>query len=86
MDLLTLDEKTQKTVVLTKCGMLSVLHSFFDPLGFTVPFLLHAKLIYQQCLATFINLGWDAQLPSGIVGRWIYFLQRLKNLCKLVLT
>ena len=37
---LTLDEKAEKTVILMRRGMLSVLHSFFDPLGFTVPFLL----------------------------------------------
>ena len=69
-----------------KRGILSALHSFFDPHGFTTPFLLRGKLVNQQCLAASSDLGWDAQLPCKIVGKWNYFLRRLKNLCKLELT
>ena len=37
-DRLTLDEKAQKNLVLTKRSMFSVLHSFYNLLGFTAPF------------------------------------------------
>ena len=45
-DVLTLDDKALKKVTLTKRCMLSVVHSFFDPLGFTATFLLRQKLVY----------------------------------------
>ena len=63
--------------------MLSGLHSFFDIIGFTSPFLLRGKLIYQTCLVSFPDLGWDDVLPPVIMGKWKYFVNQLQGLHKL---
>ena len=66
-DCLTLDEKKEKPVVSMRRGMLSVLHSYFDNIGFTALFL-RGKLLYQQYLATFPDLRWDDPLPTEFAG------------------
>ena len=85
-DCLTLEEKIEPPVVSTRHGMLSLLHSYFDHLGFTAPFLMQGKLLYQQCLATFLDLGRDNPLSTEFTGKWMYFLRQLRNLCKLAIS
>ena len=82
-DALSLATKKSKAITNTRRGMLSDLHSFFDPIGFTSPFLLRGKLIYQTCLVSFPDLGWDDVLTPRIMEKWKYFVNQLQGLCKL---
>ena len=66
--------------------MLSHLHSFFDPIGFTSPFLLKGKRIYEECTTLYPHLFWDAPLHPTILGKWKYFATQLEGLSKLTIT
>ena len=82
-DYLSLATKNQQVMTNTRRGMLSDLHSFFDPIGFTSPFLLRGKLLYQTCLTSFPDLGWDDVLPPKILGKWKYFINQLQGIRRL---
>ena len=43
-------------------GMLSVISSIYDPLGFISPFVLRAKIILQQLCRQ--KLDWDEGIPE----------------------
>ena len=58
---------------------------FFDPIGFTSPFLLKGKLIYKECITLFPGLSWDAPLPPKILGKWKYFMNQLEGIRKLTI-
>ena len=49
---------------LTKRSLLSILGSFFDPLGLISPFVLMGKIIFQTIWK--LNLSWDSPLPEDI--------------------
>jgi len=50
-----------RTRPFTRRGILSVIGSVFDPLGFVVPFILNAKQILQDLCR--IKLEWDDEIP-----------------------
>ena len=53
----------------TRRGVLSYIHSLYDPLGFTAPVLLLAKQLLQLlCLQ---KLGWDEEMPKDLEARWL---------------
>ena len=57
-----------KSFIPTKQGMLSVLCSIYDPLGFIAPCILEPKLIIQECWKR--NLDWDDPLPCDLLSRF----------------
>ena len=59
----------------TRRGMLSVLSSFYDPLGLIAPYLLKGKIILQSLCA--LKLGWDDQVSAEIKLEWEKWLQTL---------
>ena len=62
----------------TRRGILSIVSSVYDPLGFVAPFVLNAKLILQDlCRRKF---GWDDQIPDEFMQRWRTWLQELPKL------
>ncbi|XP_068074145.1 uncharacterized protein [Danio rerio] len=64
----------------TRRGILSVISSLFDPIGFVAPFILQGKCILQELCRK--NIGWDDQLPEDMYSRWEDWkggLQRLKE-------
>ena len=62
----------------TRRGILSIVSSVYDPLGFVAPFILNAKLILQDlCRKKF---GWDDQIPEDYLHRWQAWLQELPKL------
>ena len=80
-DCLSLYTKNHPPLVQTRRGMLSQLHSFFYPIGFTSPFLLKGKLMYKECSTLFPGVGWDDTLPSPkTLGRWKYFMNQLEGI------
>ena len=62
----------------TRRGILSIISSVYDPLGFVAPFILKAKLILQDlCRHQF---GWDDPIPEEYLKRWQAWLQELPKI------
>ena len=60
---------TVKDKPITRRGILSVVSSIYDPLGFAAPFTLMAKKLLQD-LCKEERLGWDDELPEAYCTRW----------------
>ena len=60
---------TVKDKPITRRGILSVVSSIYDPLGFAAPFTLTAKKLLQD-LCKEERLGWDDDLPEVYRMRW----------------
>ncbi|XP_023814298.1 uncharacterized protein LOC111947899 [Oryzias latipes] len=67
----------------TKRGLLSATSSVYDPLGFASPFVLKAKLLFQELCRQ--KLDWDAQLPEAIADQWRRWLTDLPLLSALTI-
>lgn len=64
----------------TRRGILSVVASLYDPLGFVAPFALSGKCILQELC--YRGIGWDDPLPDDMRPRWEEWkagLQELKD-------
>ncbi|KAJ8376418.1 hypothetical protein SKAU_G00069980 [Synaphobranchus kaupii] len=64
----------------TRRGILSVIASLYDPLGFVAPFTLSGKCIFQELCHR--GIGWDDPLPEDLSPRWEEWkngLQKLKE-------
>lgn len=62
----------------SKRGMLSVISSVYDPLGFLAPITLPAKVMLQELCQR--RCGWDDNIPADISHQWRRWLQNLKGL------
>ena len=62
---------------LTRRGVLSVLSSIYDPLGFGAPFQLKGKKIMQKLCQQ--NLKWDEDIPDEISNEWLTWKENLPN-------
>ncbi|KAL9989490.1 hypothetical protein ACROYT_G004049 [Oculina patagonica] len=67
----------------TRRGILSIVSSVYDPLGFAAPFILSAKLILQDLCRN--KYGWDDKIPDEYLQRWQAWLQELPNLEQLTI-
>ena len=56
-------------------GVLFVLSSVYDPLGFGAPFLLKGKQILQRLCEQ--GLKWDEELPKETAVEWIKWKDKL---------
>ncbi|XP_049323488.1 uncharacterized protein LOC125783001 [Astyanax mexicanus] len=61
----------------TRRGILSVVSSVYDPLGFLVPVTLPAKLMLHELCRK--NYGWDDQIPQSLEQQWIKWLTDLQQ-------
>ena len=69
---------TEKERPMTRRGILSIICSVYDPLGFVSPCILPAKAIQQDlCLK---GLGWDDQIPEPCKQKWQSWLKELPKL------
>jgi hypothetical protein len=62
----------------TKRGVLSTIHSVFDPIGFLAPVIINGRLILRNVVSG--ATGWDEPLPSHIETRWLHWLGSLTDL------
>ena len=62
---------------LTRRGVLSVLSSIYDPLGFGAPFQLKGKKIMQKLCQQ--NLKWDEDIPDEISNEWLTSKENIPN-------
>nr|XP_021331052.1 uncharacterized protein LOC110439398 [Danio rerio] len=69
-----------KTQPCTRRGILSVVSSVYDPLGFLAPVILPAKVILQElCRKT---LGWDDTIPSTFQRQWTHWIVELDKVAE----
>lgn len=61
----------------TKRGMLSIISSVYDPLGFLAPFILPAKLLLQELCRT--KCDWDDPIPPAFQQKWNKWLTDLEK-------
>lgn len=61
----------------TRRGILSVVSSIYDPLGFLSPLILPSKLLLQELCKR--NIGWDDEMPQILACQWSKWLQDLKR-------
>lgn len=62
----------------TRRGILSIVSSVYDPLGFVSPAILPAKAILQDLCQK--GLGWDDEIPESERKRWESWLEDLPKL------
>ena len=59
---------------ITRRGMLSIISSVFDHLGFVAPFILPAKVLLQTSCH---QLDWDDEISGECLARWQEWLMDL---------
>ena len=62
----------------TRRGILSVVNSIYDPLGFLSPFTLPPKLMLQELCKR--KIGWDDTIPQTFLQKWTQWLTNLHKL------
>lgn len=67
----------------TRRGILSVIASLYDPLGFVAPFTLSGKCILQELCRR--GIGWDDPLPENLSPRWEEWKNGLQKLKEVVI-
>eukprot|EP00057_Strongylocentrotus_purpuratus_P028999 XP_011683473.1 PREDICTED: uncharacterized protein LOC100891682 [Strongylocentrotus purpuratus] len=63
---------------LTRRGLLSVVSSMYDPLGFASPFVVRGKLILQELCQK--GLAWDDPIPEVYKQKWMVWLSELPEI------
>lgn len=58
---------------MTRCGVLPVVSSLFDPLGFISPFIMKAKLLLQELCRK--KVGWDGVINEQERVQWLQAFQ-----------
>ena len=61
----------------TKRGVLSVVSSLFDPLGFLSPFVFSAKILLQDLWRE--KIPWDQEIPEPYLSQWQRWLEELPH-------
>ena len=69
---------SKREAPLTKRGILQILSSVFDPLGFLTPFTLTAKIIIQSLWRQ--ECGWDDPLPQEDADAWLKWMEDLQRI------
>ena len=62
----------------TRRGILFIVSSIYDPLGFVAPLILPAKAILRDLCRK--GLGWDDRISAEDLARWQVWLQELPKL------
>ena len=62
----------------TRRGIISIISSVYDPLGFVSPVVIVGKMIFQEL--TKLGLTWDESIPEHIEIKWIKWLEELTTL------
>ncbi|XP_064635262.1 uncharacterized protein LOC135492633 [Lineus longissimus] len=62
----------------TKRGVLSILSSVYDPLGLVSPYVLLAKIIFQDLCRS--SIGWDDNMPDSHLEQWRRWCDDLRKL------
>lgn len=66
------------TKQVTRRGIVSIVYSLFDPLGFFAPYIVKAKLLLQMSSGE--KIGWDEPLEENENVQWMRWLDYLGKL------
>ncbi|KAI4474055.1 hypothetical protein M0802_015814 [Mischocyttarus mexicanus] len=66
---------------ISKRQILSEVATIFDPLGFSSPVVIKAKMLLQKLWL--LKVGWDDSLPSHVISEWRTIREDLVSLAKL---
>ncbi|XP_043209587.1 uncharacterized protein LOC122374727 [Amphibalanus amphitrite] len=66
---------TPRVREVTRRGILSVVSSFFDPLGLVSPFILRGKLLLRELCRE--GCGWDDPVPSDVADAWKEWMESM---------
>ena len=72
----------EKPVHDTRRGILSLVSSFYDPLGFAAPLMLPAKVLLQEPCR--LDFGCDETVPNKTLVKWRAWVEDLQNLAALL--
>ncbi|XP_062581170.1 uncharacterized protein LOC134242973 [Saccostrea cucullata] len=61
-------------------GLLSVINSVFDPIGFLQPFIIEGKLLLREMMSVTSKTDWDDALPEPLCNKWISLMNSLSYL------
>ena len=82
---------TVPTRPFTKRGLLAVIHSVYDPLGWCSPCLLTAKLLQREIMPAkrdstteLESYDWDDVLPEKYFSKWSDWLQSLQGISNII--
>ena len=64
----------------TRRGVLSVINSIYNPLGFVAPVIIKGKLLMQSMMSTMVNNDWDEPLPDSFNEQWDRWITALSDL------
>lgn len=64
----------------TRRGVLSIIASVYDPLGFLAPFVVVGKGILQELCRR--KIGWDDEIPTDVTPNWMKWVSGLLELTK----
>lgn len=68
----------EKLVPDTRKGVLSLIYSIYDPLGFAAPLVLPAKMLLQDLCK--LDFGWDTTIPDETLVKWRMWVEKLPKL------
>lgn len=63
----------------TRRGILAVVNSIYDPLGFLSPYTLPPKMLQEMCKR---KVGWDDDISQAFSQEWLKWLVNLPHKCK----
>ena len=66
---------------LTRRGVLSMVASVYDPLGFIAPFVLLGKQVLQQMCRE--KISWDDEIPENLRPQWESWIRNLPHLAEM---
>lgn len=64
----------------TRRGVLSMINSVFDPIGFAAPVVIQGKLLLREMLSSSKSVDWDDPLPESLMARWNKWVTSLTDL------
>ena len=73
-----IDAVKSSSTELTKRKILSQIARIYDPIGFTAPFLVKAKINLQQLWEE--GFDWDDKLPGNLQKKWLSYFTEMKQL------
>ena len=59
--------KLSEATIKTKRQLLATIPRIFDPVYIVSPLILRGRLLFSQCCANDLNLGWDDELPDTLL-------------------
>ncbi|XP_062584179.1 uncharacterized protein LOC134245966 [Saccostrea cucullata] len=64
----------------TRRGLLSVINSVFDTIGFLQPVIIEGKLLLREMMSVTSKTDWDDPLPEPLYNKWISWMNSLSYL------